>query len=126
VKASFCRDDGRNISSGANDTPTDIDDDQVWADFGDAGNMSPYDLEKWLRTNESRQNGWKEDGGNETIGHHSGRRIVDIEHKKKADLTDEDYAHVRKAVGYVHTSRAGAGAGDRAKHRTRRAGYPRF
>jgi len=73
-----------------------IDRDQVWADFTDAVNMSPSDLEKWLRTDDSRKNGWKEDGGQETIGHHSGRCIVDIKHKKKAALTEEDYAHMRR------------------------------
>jgi hypothetical protein len=88
---------------------SDIDTDQVWAEFGDAVNMSPSELEKWLRTEESLDNGWKADGRKESIGHHSGRRIVDIKHKKRADLTDEDYEHMRKVVGYVHRHLAQGG-----------------
>ena len=29
-------------------------------------------------------------------------RILEIKHKKKADLTKSDYEHMRKVVGYVH------------------------
>ncbi len=75
---------------------------QVWNDFREAVNMTPASLEKWLKTDESRENGWKEADGSETIGHHSGRKIVAIKHKKKSDLTDDDYEHMRKVVGYVH------------------------
>jgi len=32
----------------------------------------------------------------------TGRRIVEIKSKHKADLTDGDYLHMRKVVGYVH------------------------
>ncbi|KRB53414.1 DNA-binding protein [Rhizobium sp. Root708] len=96
--------------------PNDIDRRQVWADFADAVNMSPSNLEKWLQTGESRENGLKEDGGGETIGHHSGRRIVDIKHKKKADLTEDDYAHMRKVVGYVHRHLAQGGPREDKEH----------
>ena len=34
--------------------------------------------------------------------HASGRRIVEILGKKTAELSDSDYAHMRKVVGYVH------------------------
>ena len=40
-------------------------------------------------------------GGGESVGHHSGRTIVAIL-GKKAELDEDDYAHVRKVVGYVH------------------------
>lgn len=42
-----------------------LDRDQVWKDFDEAVNMTPAALEKWLETDESRENGWKDDGGNE-------------------------------------------------------------
>ncbi|TKD53357.1 DUF3140 domain-containing protein [Sphingomonas baiyangensis] len=61
--------------------------------------MAPKELEDWLATDESKRVGQK-DGG-ESVGHASGRRIVTIRRKKKADLTDDDYAHMRKVVGYV-------------------------
>ncbi|WJH38516.1 DUF3140 domain-containing protein (plasmid) [Aliirhizobium terrae] len=85
------------------------DKDQIWDDFGEAVNMSPAELEKWLKTEESKAVGWSGDGGGETVGHHSGRRIVEIKHKRKADLTDDDYAHMRKVVGYVHRHLAQGG-----------------
>jgi hypothetical protein len=68
--------------------------------------MAPAELERWLATEESREVGWKADGRSESIGHASGRRIVGIRRKSKADLTDEDYAHMRKVVGYVARHRA--------------------
>ncbi|XAZ21608.1 DUF3140 domain-containing protein [Sinorhizobium sp. B11] len=82
---------------------------QVWRKFRKAVNMTPATLEKWLATDESKANGWQEEGGDETIGHHSGRRIGEIRHKKKADLTEADYAHMRKVVGYVHRHLAQGG-----------------
>lgn len=95
---------------------TDIDHQKVWSDFSDAVNMSPSDLERWLKTEESRENGWKEEDGRETIGHHSGRRIVEIKHKRKADLTENDYAHMQKAVGYVHRHLAQGGPRNDKEH----------
>jgi hypothetical protein len=68
--------------------------------FGDAVNMTPGELEKWLETDESRSVGQK-DGG-ESVGHASGRRIVGLLRARKSDLTDDDVAHMRKVVGYVH------------------------
>ncbi|MVO90423.1 MULTISPECIES: DUF3140 domain-containing protein [Streptomyces] len=69
-------------------------------DFGDAVNMTPDRLRKWLATDESKSVG-QSDGG-ESVGHASGRRIVTLLEKKRADLTDDDLAHMRKVVGYVH------------------------
>ena len=79
-----------------------IDHDQVWKDFGEAVNMTPSELEKWLETKESKESGTG-------VGHDSGERIVAIKHKKKADLTDDDYAHMQKVVGYVHRHLAQGG-----------------
>jgi hypothetical protein len=68
--------------------------------FKEAVNMTAGRLDKWLATDESKSVG-QSDGG-ESVGHASGRRIVDLLHTKKADLTDADLAHMRKVVGYVH------------------------
>ena len=78
-----------------------LDKDKVYRDFARAVNMAPAVLEAWLESEQSRKVGWKADGRGESIGHASGRRIVGILRTKKADLTDEDYAHMRKVVGYV-------------------------
>ncbi|WP_423920949.1 DUF3140 domain-containing protein [Frigoribacterium sp. 2-23] len=69
-------------------------------DFGEAVNMTASEIEKWLDTDESKEVGQK-DGGGESTGHESGRHIVRILKKKQADYTDADYAHMRKVVGYV-------------------------
>jgi hypothetical protein len=74
---------------------------EVWADWQDAVNMTAKQLEDWLASDESQSVGQQEDDG-EATGHKSGRRIVEILHTKKGDLTDDDAAHMRKVVGYVH------------------------
>lgn len=70
--------------------------------------MTVAELERWLRTPESRNVGWKGADGRrrESVGHASGRRIVAILRAKQSDLTDNDYAHMRKVVGFVRRHRA--------------------
>ncbi|MEU9924304.1 DUF3140 domain-containing protein [Streptomyces griseoluteus] len=68
------------------------------AEFNEAVNMTPAELEKWLGTDEWQHSG--DDG--ESVGHASGRRIVDLLRTRKSDLSDDDLAHMRKVVGYVH------------------------
>jgi hypothetical protein len=63
--------------------------------------MTPGELKKWLATDESKDVG-QSDGGSESVGHASGRRIVELLQTKKADLGDGDVAHMRKVIGYVH------------------------
>jgi hypothetical protein len=86
-----------------------IDRDKVRRDFNEAVNMTASELKKWLVTKESRAVGWKGkdgQGSGESVGHASGRRIVAILGKSKAELTDDDFAHMRKVVGYVRRHRA--------------------
>jgi hypothetical protein len=73
-------------------------------DFKTAVNMTPATLRKWLDTDESHAVGWKGPdgkGGGESVGHKSGRRILEIKAKHAAELDPDDYAHMRKVVGYV-------------------------
>lgn len=83
--------------------------------FGEAVNMTPAALDKWLQTDESKSVGWADgtnkhdSSGSEAVGHQEGRRIVEIKHKKTSDLTDDDYAHMNKVVGYVHRHLAQGG-----------------
>ena len=81
-------------------------------DFKAAVNMTPAALEKWLATGESRAVGITHGEGTESVGHHSGRRIVELLRKKDAELSDADVAHMRKVVGYVHRHLAQRPAGD--------------
>ncbi|MDR5836468.1 DUF3140 domain-containing protein [Caballeronia sp. LZ034LL] len=76
------------------------DDAETYATFKELVNMTASQLDKWLDTDESREVGQKKDGG-ESVGHKSGRHIIEILGKKKADLGTGDYAHMRKVNGYV-------------------------
>ena len=86
--------------------------DAVIADFKDVVNMSPKELESWLQTEESQEVGQKKEGDNESIGHHSGHRIIEILHKKKSDYSEDDVAHMKKVVSYVHRHSAQRPSGD--------------
>lgn len=72
--------------------------DTTWDRFHDTVNMTARALREWLGTEESKTVGQKQ-GGGESTGHASGRRIVEILTTKRADLTDADYAHMRQVVG---------------------------
>ncbi|TYK46939.1 DUF3140 domain-containing protein [Actinomadura decatromicini] len=85
--------------------------DTTAAEFREAVNLTAGELERWLDTEESRSVGQKDDGG-ESTGHASGRRIVELLRTKEKDLTEEDYAHMRKVVGYVHRHLAQRPSGD--------------
>ncbi|WP_104522613.1 DUF3140 domain-containing protein [Blastococcus atacamensis] len=76
------------------------DPDEIRRDFGEAVNMTAGELEEWLETDESQAVGQK-DGGGESTGHASGRRIIELLRTKKDDLSDDDLAHMRKVHGYV-------------------------
>ncbi|MFD9933222.1 DUF3140 domain-containing protein [Streptomyces massasporeus] len=84
---------------------------ETWSDFRELVNLSPADLEKWLESDDSRNAGQHQDEG-ESTGHASGRRIVAILRAKKGDLTDDDYRHMRKVVGYVRRHLAQRPSGD--------------
>ena len=65
-----------------------------------------------METEESKSVGQKDDGDDESIGHKSGKRIIDILQKKKDDYTDDDVSHMRKVVSYVHRHSAQKPDGD--------------
>lgn len=82
------------------DTSTE-DADDVRREFHEVVTMAPAELERWLETEESTSVGQK-DGGGESTGHASGRRIVELLRTRKDDLTEADLKHMRKVVGYVN------------------------
>ena len=63
-------------------------------------NLSPSELKRWLDTPESKKVGMVRKGDTESVGRQSARRILQIQAKKVADLTDADYAHMKKVIGY--------------------------
>jgi hypothetical protein len=80
-----------------------VDDDErqrTWDAFRELVNMKPAELDTWLESDQSRSAGQHADGG-ESVGHASGRRITQILRTEKGDLTDDDYQHMRKVVGYI-------------------------
>lgn len=84
---------------------------ETWQEFRDVVNMRPAELEDWLKTEESRGVGDSKDGG-ESTGHASGRRIVAILRAKQDDLSDADWGHMRKVVGYVRRHLSQRPSGD--------------
>jgi Protein of unknown function (DUF3140) len=76
-------------------------DDDARRSFGEAVNMTAGELERWLGTEESRSVGQKSDRSEESTGHASGRRIVELLRTRRDDLTDDDLAHMSAVHGYV-------------------------
>ncbi|WP_375465999.1 DUF3140 domain-containing protein [uncultured Methylobacterium sp.] len=84
------------------------DDAKTWGEFNAVVNMTATALRTHLDGEASKSVGQKTDGG-ESTGHAEGRRILEIKDKKKADLTEDDYAHMRKVVSYVRRHSAQGG-----------------
>lgn len=80
-------------------------------EFKQVVNMTPKQLESWLETEESQSVGQKKDD-DESIGHKSGKQIIEILHKRKADYSDEDLSHMKKVVSYVRRHSAQKPDGD--------------
>lgn len=80
-------------------------------EFQQAVNMTPHQLENWLKTEKSQSVGQKQDGG-EAIGHESGRHIVELLRKRKADYTEADLSQMKRVVSYVHRHLAQEPSGD--------------
>ncbi|KAK4550201.1 hypothetical protein LTR36_003168 [Oleoguttula mirabilis] len=81
------------------------DDETVVQEFNELVNMSADELQEWLGSEESAGAGWsKDDGSGETIGHESGRKIIEIlEKNPKKDPSkydEEDVQHMRKVAAY--------------------------
>ena len=97
---------------------TDDDRRRIWLQFHEVVNVSDRELEAWLQTAESHAVGLKPDGG-ESVGHASGRQIVSLLRKPSLALTDDDYRHMRKVVGYVHRHLAQRPPGETTETRWR-------
>ncbi|KAJ9149924.1 DNA-binding protein [Pleurostoma richardsiae] len=78
---------------------------EVVSDFNELVNMSASELESWLQSDDSNSAGWpKADGSGESVGHDSGRKIVEIlksnPSKEPGNYGDEQVEHMRKVVAY--------------------------
>ena len=84
---------------------------QIWSEWKDLVNMAPKELENWLKTDESKSVGDTQNG--ESTGHRSGRKIVGIKRTKKSDLSESQWSHMAKVVGYIkrHCAQGGPESG---------------
>jgi hypothetical protein len=73
--------------------------------------MAPAELARWLETPDAKAVGERKHGA-ESTGHRAGRRIVTLLRTKKADLTDSDYARMRKVTAFVRRRLAQRPHGD--------------
>ncbi len=73
--------------------------DQIWDEWRELVNMQPKEIEEWLQTEESKSVG--DSDTSESTGHQSGKRIVEIKRKDKEDMSDGDWDHMAKVVGYI-------------------------
>ena len=79
--------------------------DEIYDEFYDKVNMQPKEIEDWLETDESKSVG-QDSGDGESIGRKSAERIIEIKRTNKADLSEDDYDHMKKVNGYIarHTA----------------------
>ncbi len=88
------------------------DDKKTVKEFRKSVNMTPKQIQKWLETEESKKVGFKENDRSESVGHKSGKGIIEILNKNQSDYTDEDLEHIHKVVGYIKRHSAQKPDGD--------------
>ena len=98
---------------------TDREQKEIRTAFRQAVNLAPKELERWLGTEESKSVGWTREEDDESVGHKSGRRIIQLRRKRAAELSDDDYAHMKKVLGYVRRHAAQRPQGDVTQTRWR-------
>lgn len=78
-----------------------VDAKSVIEEFKQTVNMTAGELNSWLQTEESKAVGQKE-SGHESIGHQSGKHIVELLSRRKADYTQDDLSQMKRVISYVH------------------------
>ncbi|KAG8157105.1 hypothetical protein KVR01_013095 [Diaporthe batatas] len=81
------------------------DDKDVIAEFNEYVNMTASELEKWLKSEESNQAGWRKDGEDgKSVGQDSGEKIIEIlkanPDKDPEKYTEDQIQHMRKVASY--------------------------
>jgi hypothetical protein len=76
------------------------DEQAIRAAFDSLMNLEPTELKAWMETAQSLKVGMTRCGETETVGRQSRRKILAIRAKPPEDLTDADYAHMLKVIGY--------------------------
>jgi hypothetical protein len=63
-------------------------------------NLEPAELRAWLKRPESLKVGMIRRGETESVGRQSAKMILAIRAKDVGDLSDADYRHMKKVIGY--------------------------
>jgi hypothetical protein len=92
---------------------------QIRQEFDRLANLTQGELKAWLETPESRKVGMVRRGETESVGRQSGKRILAIRAKAADDLTEADYAHMKKVVGFCRRHLAQRPWGDVSRTRWR-------
>jgi hypothetical protein len=91
----------------------------VRAEFDRLVNLDQAELAAWLETPQSRKVGMTRPGETESVGRQSARRILAIRDLRHDELTDADYGHMKKVIGYCRRHLAQRPWGDIADSRWR-------
>jgi hypothetical protein len=85
---------------------------QSETEFRELVNMSAEEIERWLQSPKSKKVGMIRDGGTESVGHQSGRKIANILRMSPHELKDSDLTHMAKVVAYIRRHSAQKPQGD--------------
>lgn len=88
-------------------------------EFARLTNLTQAELRAWLETPQSRKVGMVRPGEQESVGRQSARKILAIRDTPADELTDADYAHMKKVIGYCRRHLAQRPWGDVADTRWR-------
>lgn len=73
---------------------------EIRRDFDALVNLEPGELKAWLKTPESHKVGMVRRGETESVGRQSARKILAIMAAPAGELTEADYRHMKKVIGY--------------------------
>ncbi len=92
---------------------------RIRREFDALVNLEPEELKRWLDTPQSHRVGMVRRGETESVGRQSAKRILAIRAKPVAELTDTDYGHMKKVIGYCRRHLAQRPWGDVSETRWR-------
>jgi hypothetical protein len=73
---------------------------RIRQEFDALVNLTPAELRAWLKRPESHKVGMVRPGETESVGRQSAKAILAIRATPVEDLTDAQYAHMKKLIGY--------------------------
>ena len=94
---------------------TDSGQEETHREFTRLVNMSRGEIEKWLKTEESKSVG-QDSGDGKSIGAKSGAKIAKLLEKDRVKLTKADYDHMKRVVSYISRHSAQGPTKTEAEH----------